>query len=170
MTSRRRRLRAILLIIGLASVTSSLGGEPAPTSAPKVGYVLITIKSNMRGTLPLKPDSFWGSPHFVPLSPAHDYLLGIPPGGYAFGGLVVTSGPGPKLGMGIFDKAHFTVQIGKVIYLGENRFTRDSAAKFSWDVSDSLPEALAGLNAQENALIAGLPVEKAIPAPTGATK
>ncbi len=160
MNRRRNTLLGMTVAIFVVGASQSVGAGESSTG--KWGYVLITIKSDLRGVLPIKPNSFWGSPQFLQLVPERHYLLGIKPGGYSFGGLTVFGG-GWQLGWGTFNKAPFTVQAGKVVYLGEHTFSRTSGDTYSWHVSDTLSETLAGLNPKQQKLIEGLPIEKEIP-------
>jgi hypothetical protein len=161
MNSRRNTLLGMIVAIFVGGIGQSV--DAGESSTRKLGYVLITIKSDLGGILPIKPDSFWGAPQFLPLVPERHYLLGFKPGGYSFGGLVASGNGGWQLGWSTFNKAPFKVQAGKVVYLGEHAFSRTSGDTYSWHVSDTLSQTLAGLNAKQQQLIEGLPIEKEIP-------
>lgn len=123
------------------------------------GYVLVTIRSDMQGVLPLKPDSFWGVPAFLTLVSDKSYLLQMKAGGYSFGGLTV----GTSIGWGTYSNVPFTVAPGKVVYLGEHRLQRTSGSTYSWEVRDALDEAIRALPTDSAKEIAGLPIERAVP-------
>jgi hypothetical protein len=123
------------------------------------GFVLITVQSDMPGTLPLKPDSFWSGPVFAPFTPNKTYLFKMRPGGYSFGGIV----SGMKLGLSTFNQVPFTVKADTVTYLGTHKFMRTSSSTYSWQVEDTLVQSLAGLSASSRQTIEGLPIEKTIP-------
>jgi hypothetical protein len=138
----------------LPAVNSTAEGAPANR-----GYVLITVQSDMSGTLPLKPDSFWSGPVFAPFTPNKTYLFKMRPGGYSFGGIV----SGMKLGWSTFNQVPFTVKPDTVTYVGTHEFMRTSSRTYSWQVKDTLEQSLAGLDAGSRQAIEGLPIEKSIP-------
>jgi hypothetical protein len=152
-----RVAKSIMIVIvaqWLPAVNSTAMGAPADR-----GYVLITVQSDMPGTLPLKPDSFWSGPVFAPFTPNKTYLFKMRPGGYSFGGIV----SGMKLGWSTFSQVRFTVRPDTVTYVGAHKFMRTSSSTYSWKVDDTLERSLAELNASSRQLIEGLPIEKTIP-------
>jgi hypothetical protein len=152
----RRIVMWIMIVVvaqWLPTVNSMAEGAPANR-----GYVLITVQSDMSGTLPLKPDSFWSGPVFAPFTPNKTYLFRMKPGGYSFGGIV----SGMKLGLSTFNQVPFTVKADTVTYVGTHKFMRTSSSTYSWEVLDTLEQSLAGLNASSRQAIEGLPIEKTI--------
>jgi hypothetical protein len=153
----RRVTKSIMIVIvaqWLPAFNSAAVGAPA-----NHGYVLITVQSDMSGTLPLKPDSFWIGPVFAPFTPDKTYLFKMRPGGYSFGGIV----SGMKLGWSTFNQVPFTVRADTVTYVGTHKFMRTSSRTYSWKVEDTLEQSLAGLSASSRQVIQGLPIEKTIP-------
>jgi hypothetical protein len=153
----RRVAQSIMIVIvaqWLPTLNRTAVGAPANR-----GYVLITVQSDMSGTLPLKSDSFWSGAVFAPFTPNKTYLFKMRPGGYSFGGIV----SGMKLGMSTFNRVPFTVKADTVTYVGTHRFMRTSSRTYSWKVEDTLEQSLAGLNASSRQVIEGLPIEKTIP-------
>ena len=154
-----RRATKLMMIVIVAQCLPTLNGTAVGAPAHR-GYVLITVQSDMSGTLPLKSDSFWSGAVFAPFTPNKTYLFKMRPGGYSFGGIVT----GMKLGMSTFDRVPFTVKADTVTYVGTHRFMRMSSSTYSWKVEDTLEQSLAGLNANSRQVIEGLPIEKTIPA------
>jgi hypothetical protein len=161
-----RYRRAWQYLLGILSVTGLLGlvtlGGPAHAGSPPKGYLLITIESDMPGTLPIKPSSFFGPPpFFLPLKSHKDYLYTVRPSSYTFGGLVV----GMKIGWSLKDQAPFNVEAGKVVYLGLHRFKRTSDKAYRWEAVDDLEGSLADLSPEERKQIDGLPIVRSVPVP-----
>ena len=152
-----RRVALSLMIVaqGLPTLNGTAVGAPANR-----GYVLITVQSDMSGTLPLKSDSFWSGAVFAPFTPNKTYLFKMRPGGYSFGRIV----SGMKLGASTFNQVSFTVKADTVTYVGTHRFMRSSSSTYSWKVEDALEQSLAGLTTSSRRVIEGLPIEKTIPA------
>jgi hypothetical protein len=147
-------LTIVIVVQWLPSLNSTAVGAPANR-----GYVMITVQSDMSGTLPLKSDSFWSGAVFAPFTPNKTYLFKMRPGGYSFGEIV----SGMKLGMSTFNRVAFTVKADTVTYVGTHQFMRTSSSTYSWKVEDTLEQSLAGLNAGSRQAIEGLPIEKTIP-------
>ncbi len=154
----RRVAKSVMLVI-VAQWLPGLTGTAVSAPANR-GYVLITVQSDMSGTLPLKSDSFWSGAVFAPFTPNKTYLFKLRPGGYSFGGIV----SGMKLGVSTFSRVPFAVKADTVTYVGTHRFMRTSSSTYSWKVEDTLEQSLAGLNASSRRVIEGLPIEKTIPA------
>jgi hypothetical protein len=154
-----RRVAKSIMILIVAQWLPTLNGTAVGAPVHR-GYVLITIQSDMSGTLPLKPDSFWSGAVFAPFTPDKTYLFKLRPGRYSFGGIV----SGMKLGMSTFNRVPFTVKADTVTYVGTHWFMRTSSRTYSWKVEDTLQQSLAGLNAGSRQVIEGLPIEKTIPA------
>lgn len=153
-----RRVVKSLMIVIVAPWLPALNGTAVGAPANR-GYVLITVQSDMSGTLPLKSDSIWSGAVFAPFTPNKTYLFKMRPGGYSFGGIV----SGMKLEMSTFNRVPFTVKADTVTYVGTHRFMRTSSRTYSWMVEDALGKSLAGLNASSRQVIEGLPIEKTIP-------
>jgi hypothetical protein len=158
------------ILTSLASLGSILSLSPAALSAgedkPKA-YLLMTVESDMGGSLPIKPIKFFGPPPFFLhfLKPHNDFLNAVRPGDYSFGGLVV----GGMIGWSLYDQGAFTAEPGKVVYLGFHRFKHTSASTFLWEVDDELDASLSGLNDDQRRLIEGLPIDKRVPKPVRKT-
>jgi hypothetical protein len=156
--------KSIMILIAvqwLSAVNSAAADAPG-----RRGYVLITVQSDMSGTLPLKPDSFWSYPVFAPFTPNTTYLFKVKPGAYSFGGIV----SGMKLGWSTFNQVPFIVKADAVTYVGMHKFMRASSSTYSWTIEDALEQSLAGLKASSRQSIEGLPIEKTIPAKLPAPK
>ena len=153
-----RRVAKSIMIVIVAQWLPTFNGTAVGAPANR-GYVLITVQSDMSGTLPLKSDSFWSGAVYAPFTPNKTYLFKMRPGGYSFGGIV----SGMKLGMSTFNRVPFTVKPDTVTYVGTHRFMRTSSSTYSWKVEDNLEQSLAGLDASSRQVIEGLPIEKTIP-------
>src|ERR1700730_6455119 len=108
-----RRVAKSIMIMIVAQWLPTLNGTAVGAPANR-GYVLITVQSDMSGTLPLKPDSFWSGAVFCPFTPNKTYLFKMRPGGYSFGGIV----SGMKLGMSTFNRVPVTLKPDTVTYVG----------------------------------------------------
>jgi hypothetical protein len=153
------RVAKSIIFVVVAQWLPTANGTAEGATADR-GFVLITVQSDMSGTLPLKPDSFWSGPVFAPFTPNKTYLFKMRPGGYSFGGIV----SGMKLGWSTFNQVPFTVKADTVTYVGTHKFMRTSSSTYSWKVEDTLEQSLAGLSASSRQAIEGLPIEKTIPA------
>jgi hypothetical protein len=153
-----RRVAKWIMFVVVAQWLPTANGTAEGATANR-GFVLITVQSDMPGTLPLKSDSFWSGPVFAPFTPNKTYLFKVRPGGYSFGGIV----SGMKLGWSTFNQVPFTVKADTVTYVGTHKFMRTSSSTYSWQVEDTLAQSLAGLSASSRQAIEGLPIEKTIP-------
>ena len=150
-------LLILTVLVGCAAPHRVVGNGSAPIA--NNGYVLIRVRSDMQGILPLKPASFWGTPFLLGVGGDKHYLLSMKPGTYSLGALMVDM----KFGWDTFDTTPFKVEPGKVAYLGQHHFYRKPRSMYSWNVRDTLEESLAGLSSTSLAEIRNLPIERHIP-------
>ena len=140
-------LLALLVVTGCAS--SGAGG-----GSDDKGYLLVYIDADFGGVLPIKPDSFWGSPVFAELGRDRHYLFEMKPGGYSLGGLT----SGVRVLQDTFGSTPFSVEAGKVTYLGKHIFKSIDNKSVNWRVVETLESSLAGLSDAERARIGTMPV------------
>jgi len=155
-----RWLFILLCLVAMAGCNAGRLAGSATRPDPKMGYVLVSIDSDFGGVLPIKPDSFWGAPSFLGLAPNKTYLLQLRSGGYSFGAIGTTR---ILIGWGTYGIAPFSVQPGKVVYLGKYTFRMVGTRKYSLYVKDSLPESLRDLDEAARGEITGLPIEHDVP-------